>query len=249
MHVAELDYPGDRLDYDDKEWAWKIQLIIMSLESYLTEASVSLNLFEAEAQDISAFNRPELSEPEIQRHENLVAEFEQQLGQEDFYRNYSQITELVEKVINREKWNYGQLPQEYKHKLVFMYARCFVHALDISGKLLTVLGGKFEGVPEEVNTQTAKFYSRFPELKGVRDTVEHIEDRVRGKDRNQNPLKTQGGGLQLDNLRGNKFGCTMSDGKYGEVKISAASLSTLGECIQAVINSVQWSGRPTHYPR
>lgn len=248
MHVAELDYPGTWLDYDDKGWAWEINKVIGSLESCLTEAGVSLNLFELALQGLSAFNAPEMSEWVTKRRETLLAEIEQRLGQANFYGNYFGITQQVSKTINREKWTTGELPRAYKHKLPFMYARSFIHALDISGKLLTVLS-ETKDAPEEVRTQSANFYSRFPELKGVRDTIEHIEDRIRGLARNNQPLGPEGGGLWLSNLRDNRFGCTMSDGHYGEVEISAKSLSLLGECIQKVINSFRWKGHRTHYPQ
>lgn len=248
MHVAELSYPGGWLDYDDNDWAGGMRILLFSLESCLTEAAVSLNLFEPELKALSAFNTPMISDWEIKRRENLTKEFKKTLGQADFYRNYPEIMERVDMTITREKWAAGEMPKAYKNKLAYLHAASFVHALDISGKLLTVMN-KDPDAPEEVGTQMTKFYSQFPELVGVRDTVEHIEDRVRGLDRNHKPLELLGQGLTLSSLRENWFGCTMSNGEYGEVHISLQSLSFLTECIQKVINSFQWRGSTNYYPR
>ena len=77
-----------------------------------------------------------------------------------------------------------------------------------------------------------EFSLLFPDVRGVRNTAQHLEDRSRGlgAGRSPRPLVLQpvenflvnapGGALVLDALIGNRFGCTMADGHYGEVEIS-----------------------------
>ncbi|MXF14398.1 hypothetical protein FQ010_27010, partial [Escherichia coli] len=79
----------------------------------------------------------------------------------------------------------------------------------------------------------------FPDLRGVRNSTQHREDRARGLGvgREPKPLNLQPisntfinapqGALILNNLNGTKFGSTMSDGHYGEVDISPESLSKM----------------------
>jgi hypothetical protein len=45
MFVFEISTPGTWLDYEDKEWSWKIQNQLRSLESQFFEANAALNLF------------------------------------------------------------------------------------------------------------------------------------------------------------------------------------------------------------
>ena len=45
MFVFEVIVPGTWLDYEDREWAWKIQNQLDSLQSKFFEANLALNLF------------------------------------------------------------------------------------------------------------------------------------------------------------------------------------------------------------
>ena len=45
MLVFEITTPGTWLDYQDKDWSWKIQNQLRSLESQFFEANGALNLF------------------------------------------------------------------------------------------------------------------------------------------------------------------------------------------------------------
>jgi hypothetical protein len=77
-----------------------------------------------------------------------------------------------------------------------------------------------------------EYVARFPHLKGVRDSVQHMEASGRGLDKNEKPLKLkpidnsmihapQGGVLALNSLNNNVFGTTMNDGSCGEVEVRA----------------------------
>ena len=45
MFVFEITTPGTRLDYEDRDWSWKIENQLHSLESQFFEANAALNLF------------------------------------------------------------------------------------------------------------------------------------------------------------------------------------------------------------
>jgi hypothetical protein len=53
---------------------------------------------------------------------------------------------------------------------------------------------------------------------------------------------------KYDALNGNHYGCTTADGEYGEVEVSATTLTIAHETAKAVINAFQWSGPQRHVP-
>lgn len=140
-------------------------------------------------------------------------------------------------------------------------SRAIVGALKIklAGEAGTPLVRHHTGVPAEVGAQTDAFYDALPSLARVRDTAHHPEDRARGLDKKQKPLDLKpidnklisapgGGVLVLDSLNGNRYGCTMADGHYGEVEVSAESLGVVQNCLQSVLNAFTWSGPRRHTP-
>jgi len=45
LFIFEIIIPGTWLDYDDREWTWKIERQLDSLQSQFFEANLALNLF------------------------------------------------------------------------------------------------------------------------------------------------------------------------------------------------------------
>ncbi len=52
----------------------------------------------------------------------------------------------------------------------------------------------------------------------------------------------------LNALNGNRFGCTMSDGHYGEVEISPQALQLLSTLLHEVLQCFQRRGPVQHAP-
>jgi hypothetical protein len=164
----------------------------------------------------------------------------------------------AERVLMREKWERGVIPRQIRHHLPFICAKAFLTAADSIGKILMRLGERMD-VPPETVAVCRGFYDSFPELREVRNSVQHIEDRGRGFGRRGRPLKLKpvnsgginvdGGALILNNLNGNRYGSTMADGHFGEIEVSATSLATIRDRIEAVISSLPWKGPPEVEPR
>lgn len=99
-----------------------------------------------------------------------------------------------------------------------------------------------------------------PDLTKVRDTAHHHEDRARGLDRRGKPLDLKpiesggihapGGAIVLNNLNGTRYGCTVDDGRFVEVDVTAGSLWAVRNAIQKVLDSVPWhdSDHPRRSP-
>jgi hypothetical protein len=258
MIVFEVVTPGTRLDYEDRDWAWRTQGLLQSLQSQFFEANTALNLFI----DALSIRRPFVDRKNWERDSEHRSEIRYAIQQErggfQSWENWDEIHFETEVRFKREKWANGSVPREFEHNLTFTYARAFLYALDAFDKFLGVLAK--EGVPAEVATHHAKIADAFPHLRGVRNTAQHLEDRARGlgAGRNPQPLElkpiknefanTPGGVLILNALNGSKYGSTMSDGHYGEIDVPPESMQRLKDILEAVLTSFKWSGPRQHAP-
>ena len=91
----------------------------------------------------------------------------------------------------------------------------------------------------------------FPDLKDVRDSFHHLEDRLRGMDRNKKPLQLKpiewngisapNGGLVLS-LRASCIGGYDNDGRFGFVEVTAASMEKVRNILGMVFEFFSWIG-------
>ena len=260
MYIFELTTPGTWLDYPDRDWAWKIEGLLRNLQAQFYEANTALNLFEeAAARQSSQFTR-EQWQADAERRSQLRREVEGEIGFDFSPDSWHRISLETEVRFKREKWNSGHVPRELERNVVSIFARAFVYALDGFDKFLGVLARE-HGVPARVTDLSASIESLFPDLRGVRNTTQHLEDRSRGLGAGKNPkpmtlqpvenglINAPGGGvLVLNALNGNRFGCTMSDGHYGEVEVSPQSVQLLSTLLHEVLQCLQWKGPVQHAP-
>lgn len=260
MFVFEIVTPGTWLDYEDKDRSWKIQNQLRSLESQFFEANAALNLF-VNAQAIRpSFTHRDNWERDSQRRSEIQRAVEQERGEFSSHEQWNEIHFEAEVRFKREKWSNGGIPREFEHNLPFIYARAFLYALDAFDKFLGVLA-KEENVPEGVAKFHAQIAEKFPHLRGVRNTAQHLEDRAQGLGAGKNPqpldLKPisnnlvsapSGGVLALNCLNGLSYGSTMSDGHYGEIDVSPESMQSLQNILVGVLQSFKWRGSKQHAP-
>jgi hypothetical protein len=260
MYIFEITTPGTWLDHDDREWAWRIEGQLQSLQSQFFEANAALNLF-ASAQSIRpSFASPEMWERDSQRRSEIRRAVEQERGSCMSHENWEDIHFESEVRFKREKWANGGIPREFEHNLPFLYARAFLYALDAFDKFLGVLA-KEANVPPEVAHLHARIAEDFPNLRGVRNTAQHLEDRARGLGAGKNPqplelkpitnnfINAPGGGvLVLNSLNGTRYGSTMSDGHYGEIDVSPESMQRLQAVLQELLLLFKWRGPRQHAP-
>lgn len=271
MHIYEFNYPGMIIILSDKDTAWAIKGLIDDIESSFTEAAVALNLFESERlrpheelhnNDLQKSADPEFLmknwEEERNKRIELTTKYQAQFiseGKDPYsYEQSMNIHELIETALKHEKWKSGVFPRSYEHKIIFIYAKAFVSALDMVGKLLHFLWKDYKNIlPQGVTDQKDKFFQLLPQLKGVRDSLQHHEHRGRGLDKNGQSLDIQPGSkgginiignksLVLNHLNGNKFGTTINDGQFVEVEISDQTMKPVQQCIQGIIDSFSWEG-------
>lgn len=257
MLIFEIVTPGMWLDYQDRAWTGKIEGLIRHLESQFFEANLSLNLFlKADAND-----RPRQTsenwEYDNQRRSELRKLVQQKHPDRTGPDGWDIIEFETEIQFKREQWEKGRLPREFEHNQVFIFARAFLYAMDAFDKFLGVLSRE-EGIPVRVAALHVQLSEDFPDLRNVRNSAQHPEDRARGLGASGKPLdlkpvdneliKVPGGTLLLNCLIGTKYGCTMADGHYGEVDVSPESMEKLQRILQEVLNSFQWRGPKKHSP-
>lgn len=101
-----------------------------------------------------------------------------------------------------------------------------------------MLGQLSEG-SSEVEAARAELVSKLPDLKGVRDSEQHLEERLQGLVKG-NKLPTSF--LWIGNLINNNYQMTMADGRTGSVEVSRRVLDVAASCIQRVIDAFEWTG-------
>lgn len=259
MYIFEITKPGTWLETDDREWSWEIEGILRNLEGQFYEANLALNMFLQTISRDRSHSFREQWEADANRKAEIRREIESQYGKPYDHGNWDEIHFHTEVTFKREQWQAGRMPREFEHNQAFMHARSFLYALDLFDKFLSVLISQ-PRVPENISELYEKFGASFPDLRGVRNTAQHMEDRSRGLGAGRNPkpldlkpidnqmIKSEGGALVLNCLNGTKYGNTMADGHYGEVDVSPESMESLRFVFQKILDSFEWKGPKNHLP-
>lgn len=159
--------------------------------------------------------------------------------------------------VRRAEWANGHMPQEYEHRVPFVYAHTVIYALDAIGKTINVLVEM--GISPNITTARDTYESAIPHLKAVRDSAHHVEDRARGVHHGSKPISLQpinngiivapSGALALSNLFNNKLGYTAQDGHYREIEINRSVVKAAQSAIQQVLDALTWRGPSRTVPR
>ncbi|WP_211169167.1 hypothetical protein [Aromatoleum toluvorans] len=228
------------------------------LISQFFEANLALNLFISATRNPPSFADREAWERDSTRRAEISREIEQERGGCGS-ADWDAVRLEAEVRFKREKWANGGIPREFEHNVPFVYARAFLYALDAFDKMLGVLARE-TGVPGELAEWHQKIEDAFPNLRGVRNTAQHIEDRARGLGAGKNPkpldlkpvqnalINAPGGVLILNSLNGSRYGSTMADGHYGEVDVSPESMGRLQCILEGVLARFCWRGPKEHLP-
>jgi hypothetical protein len=216
MNLLCLSFPGQLLKLTDKAASRYAQGLVTVIEHTFLDAVASLSLYQA-ARTNSAVSRHRTGASPAGPCPSCGAQ---------------------------------RLPSHLEQHLPFLHAQSFLYALDTIGKVLTVLA-KYPSIPDAVRNQENTFRESLPSLTSLRDTAHHPEDRARGLKKSGKRIKlkpvenaflhfSEGGVLVLGNFIGDKYGSTTADGRYAEIEVSIATLTTVHACLQATINALPW---------
>jgi hypothetical protein len=234
----------------------EVESLCYVMESNVTDAVLALAMFEQASAtahehglDKAAWDRDR--ELERRRREELETE-EPEIEGEWIGARMTRLSEQARRDVVRAKWDAGELPQSYAHRLPFIHARTFMTSL---AQLRRAMGeiAKLDigGAQERVEAARDQFDAALPDLKPVRDSIEHAEDRMRGLNRKKTamtlaPISNQmieapGGGVLVgDALNGRHYGGTIDDGTYAEVEVADDTLETARVAVQEIFDALPW---------
>jgi len=253
IYVAELILPGTRILLDDKDAAHIIKILIGLLRSELAGVAISLNAYVQSVQCLMGPPEPRDVERDQQDYNDLI---EKLSAVGDDGSKAIGILEVHKRNLKIRDWDAGITPQEYKQEAPHIFAKSFVNSMDMIMKLLKKLQKQVQS--RIVDSQVSTYETAFPDLKDVRDSAAHLEDRGLGKDINDNDIELKpisnnmfqvsGGFLILSNLNNDRLEFTKNDGELGGVNISPESLYLARDCIQEVISNFKWEGHASSCP-
>ena len=263
MTIFEITVPGTWLVLDDEQKSSQCQMLIFALIDAFFNANLALNLFlESQATDAYATRKIDLAQwkADIARKRELEDKIKRTDPNAQNYPHEKMLL-LTDIAFKREKWQQGVIPTEIESKRSFMFANCFLTALDSFEKLLRTI------TQETGASKLSQFHKAlteaFPHLRGLRNTSQHMEDRIRGlgapkrgaaperivpKPMDNGLIKSVNGSLMFNILNGNKLGHTKEDGHFGELEISVVSMTVLQGILQSTLNHLVWVGPERHLP-
>jgi len=124
-------------------------------------------------------------------------------------------------------------------RLHLIYAKSFVYALDAAAQLIRVLK-KQKQLSAMARDHCKRFLSQFGKLRDLRNSLQHIEDRLRGIGRDGKPIPSPL--LVLGGFCNNHFGATTSEGQYVEIEISDSVLIRAYSIVEDLIWCFDWLG-------
>lgn len=153
--------------------------------------------------------------------------------------------------LEREEKEATGLPVSVMMRSAFIPAHAYLYALDTFREVLKVFS-KMPDTSAAFATALATFDTAFPNLRDIRNSAHHMEDRVRrlksgGKAINVQPtttstFTTSGSAMVLDNIAGNKYGTTIENGTFAELEISDSKMSELQSLYQTLVDACSWQG-------
>lgn len=259
MYIAELHVEGTWLDTGDEESDHSIGNMLDGLIHAFYEANMSLNLFNEERERLGRISPDDIKR--IYRERDLrLKQIIEKIRVKYVPNVYEDMTKMMadaQVMLKKEDWENDKLPQQLEVCKLFIFAKSFLYSIDTLYEILEKLS-LMDRVPVPIGEGLKVLQESLPDLRGVRNSAHHMEDRIRGIGRDKKPmelkpferphLKSTNGSLALSYLRGTQFGCTMGDGHYGEVDVSVFTLDIVEIVVQQTLNSFKWKGPKRHLP-
>ena len=236
--MVTLTRPGSLLATPDPQG--HISGLLYAAEEDLVNALNVLSLFERTLDPALVTVGPAQVAEEEERYKKLAARLVGGLGMDILECRFA-----VDAMFDRERWARGQRPKRLPWRLSIVYARSFVQVLNRVRYLLEALA-QLPGVPKDARAQAAKLQTRLPGLAGVRDSTEHLHERLlrRAKKGRKRATLNTPVIILSENLSANRLVSTMSNGHSGEVKISRQTVELTAAYVQAAIDALDWTGPP-----
>jgi hypothetical protein len=125
---------------------------------------------------------------------------------------------------------------KYESCLNTIYATSFVFSLDAIRRLLDALNDRQPPAP--VSKLIAEFNNHFCDLKEVRDSAAHIDERGRGLAKGGKELSSSV--VYVGTFLGSHFAFTGSDGVCHSIEMKESTLLDAHRILQDIINAYPW---------
>lgn len=258
--VLDVIEPGTWLVGHDQEWCSRIKRLLDELEGQFFDANIALNLFTGAAAMIRARHDRASRLQDFRRRSEISEQVRRDLAASSA-SSLDDVRVEAERLFRAEQLAQGREPSEFQLRECLISARAFVSAVDLFEKLLGVLSVEPD-VPPELIALHREVSDAFPDLRAVRNSVQHHEDRARGLGAGRAPklmelkpvetasINAPGGGvLVLNSLEGTKYCTVMADGHLGQIDVSADSLYRLQGIINKVLQLFRWEGPARRLPQ
>ncbi len=130
------------------------------------------------------------------------------------------------------------VPSSFRAQFPFMHAESFVFALDGIEKLMSVIAG-WEGAPSEAIETFRVWSTEFPQLRDIRNSAHHTEDRIRGIGKPGKVMNVPV--IDMGNLGGSEFSITVADGSVQTIDVSLSTLVRAQVLVQQMHDAFVWT--------
>jgi len=260
MIIFELIKQGNRVNqFDDFDKNFELDDLIGHLLKTFFEANVALNLYLEEKRNRLRYlqNERENWDNDRELKYQLRLKIEQEYLENEPFENGDEINFKTETEFKKHIWGEGRVPFDLKSRLIFIHARIFLFAFDNFEKQFKRLLDD-ELVPKSLGYLHVKLIENFPDLRQLRNSIHHQEDRIRGekygKKIDLKPMANEvfnvpGGALVNNCLDGDSYCGTLGDGTFGKVDVSVESMNILQSILQEFLDSLNWEGFKEHLPK
>lgn len=263
MIIVEWTKPGVWIEGLDRDVAWRISGQIRCLEEAIIEANVTLNMFE---QARASYQTMERTGAKFEAHSEISRAVEAELFPDGmiqmemqgdgFREDYDERRVLMDTYVRHRMWQSGFLPKSFLRMPQFIFAKAFIHALDLFDRVLEGIA-KDSSAPKNIKDIRKNFCNSLPDLREVRNSIQHAEDRSKGekygkkidlKEIDGSKISIGGTALVNNGLDGNRFGTTMANGDYGAIDVSVQTINVLRSALLDVYSAFAWTGGKSVYP-
>jgi hypothetical protein len=275
LDAVQLRMPGFTAQRADGSYDMGLSGLARGLYDKCIEAAVALMLYRIQplGRQTTFTERRQQRLAEGRRHAALSEELIQEematpddasLSREELWRRDKERRERRERELDaqlrEEKWESGQIPDQFIHRVAFVHAGAFLYAADMIGKLLLKIATHpflTDMEKTAIEQVRGKFLAQFPTLKDTRDSVQHYEERVQGmakppgkKSAAITPQPVPGGVVfpagatpfVVSMLEGDTYRTTLADGRLGAVDVTVASLRALRDVVQEALDALPLDG-------
>jgi hypothetical protein len=156
----------------------------------------------------------------------------------------------------KARWDADEFPRDYFDRLQELHAQTFIAALARLRRTIGCMAKLDTGdAKRKIIDAREKFDVALPNVKHIRDSVEHAEDRLRGLDKDKKPMtvgpienerfKAARGGLiaaGIMDMARRHYGWTADNGSYVEVEVTYGAAADAAEIVQSIFNAIPWKG-------